>query len=87
MSNIEDISELKKQYAKVKLVRMGINLLCPICHSSVTRRFLIVGPQSCLNTSCPTNNLKLIDKGLDYKHRVISCRILKKLINGGSNVV
>ena len=84
---MEDISELKKQYAKVKLVRMGINLLCPICHSSVTRRFLIVGSQSCLNTSCPTNNPKLIDNGLDFKHRVISCRILKDLINGISSMV
>jgi hypothetical protein len=47
---------------------------------------LIVGPQSCLNTSCPTNNSKLINNGLDFKHRVISCRILKDLINGVSNV-
>lgn len=82
MIHTEDIRELQKQYAKVNLIRMGINLLCPICHSSVVRRFLIIGSQSCLNTACPTNNPKLLNKNLDFKHRVIACRILKDLING-----
>jgi hypothetical protein len=72
-----DHTIIKLKASELKLVRWGLNVLCPICGSSVIRRFLIFGRKECHNTACPTNAPYLFSMNLKFKQRVVACRVLK----------
>jgi hypothetical protein len=76
-----DLENLREHYKSFKLKRRGLNVICPICGSSIIRKYLLVGHRECINTSCPTNSPKLLSQRLNIIHRITACRVLKDILN------